>query len=43
MSADPALHDDLYHPVIRRKATKPTATVSADDPSDPGTEPQADA
>jgi hypothetical protein len=44
MSADPAVHDDLYHPVIRRREPEPTVARGADEPSEPGEEaPEPDA
>ena len=34
-SGDSAIHDDLYHPVARPRATEPITTVSDDQPVDP--------
>ena len=33
MSADRAVHDDLYHPAPRRRETEPIAAVGADGPA----------
>jgi hypothetical protein len=34
MSGDSVVHDDLYHPVVRRRPTTPLEPAAPEDPTD---------